>query len=193
MNSITKTKRVDTTRKYLDALQDKYSKLNVIRIDLAYKKPYSDKMNTDEVNKDIKRMFTNMRNKPSVFKDKVGYILKKEFTEDKGIHMHAFFIYNGNKVLKDIHKADEIGSYWKEQITKGKGIYYNCNKNNYQDSGVGMIEYRDKNKRKNLDMAVEYLCKDEQVINTDSNRAKSFTRGLLPKTKSKVGRQRVSK
>lgn len=184
-------KRQNSNERYIDALQENYSKINVVRVDIAYKKPYSQETTLEEATKDLNRMLNNRRNNSTIFEHNIGYSIKKEFTEDKGVHMHAFFIYDGQKVLKDEHKADEIGKYWNENITKGKGSYYNCNKNKYPEHGIGMIDHTDIEKRKNLDKAMAYLCKDEQEISTLSGKKeRSFVRGTMPKSKSNVGRPR---
>ena len=184
-------KRIDSTKKYIDALSKQHSKLNVVRIDLGYKKPYSDDITLNEATKDIDRMFNNMRNKQSIFKDKVGYVLKKEYTKEKGVHVHAIFLYDGQKVQKDAYKADQIGKYGQE-LTQNIGSYYNCNRNSYPEHGIGMLDHRDEKKRKNLDKAISYLCKDEQSVGSISNKKKdrSFTRGTIPKSKGNIGRPR---
>ena len=187
----TNKKRITSTKEYIDALQEKHSKLCVVRLDMGYKKPYSEEMSFEEVNKDINRNLNNRRNNQSIYEHNVGYILKKEYTEDKGIHIHGIFIFDGQKVQKDVHKADQIGRYWQEQITKGKGTYYNCNKNSYPEHGIGMIDYSDKEKRENLDKAISYLCKDEQHINEDLDKNfRSIVRGAKPKKKTNAGRPR---
>ena len=189
-----KNKRVDSTIKYIEALQEKHSKLNVIRVDLAYKKPYSADVTLDEATKDFNRMMNNRRSKPSIFKDQVGFICKKEYTKDKGVHLHGVFLYDGQKILKDSHKSDQIGEYWNNEITQGKGSYHNCNrkKNEYEKNGIGMLEHSDSEKRKNLDIALSYLCKDEQTIDElkTSNKDRAFTRGTMPKSKGNMGRPR---
>lgn len=191
-NTKTVNKRVKSTKGYVDALSKEYSKLNNIRVDLSYKKPYSDAMTLEDANKDLERMFTNMRSKPSVFKDKVGYICKKEYTEDKGVHIHALFFYDGQKVQKDTYKADQIGEYW-EQLTQGRGSYHNCHRNTYERVGIGMLDHRDSEKRKILDEdVIKYLCKEEQdIAPVKSNKKdRAFTRGVIPKSKGSVGRPR---
>jgi hypothetical protein len=137
-------------------------------------------------------MFNNMRSKPTIFKDKVGYIIKKEYTEDKGVHIHAVIIYDGQKIQKSEYKAQQIGEYW-EKITGEKGTYHNCHRNDYKNNGIGMLEYKDMDKRKVLDECViSYLCKDEQSIESvkERKKTKSFTRGALPKSKGSMGRPR---
>lgn len=184
-------RRQNSNKAYIDALQESYSKINVIRVDIAYKKPYSEEMTVDDATKDLNRLLNNRRSKPTIFEDNIGYVIKKEHTEDKGVHFHAFFMFDGQKVLKDAFKADEIGTYWNENITKGKGTYYNCNKNSYPEHGIGMLQHTDKEKRENLDKAMMYLCKDEQQIDSLSNKKeRSVVRGTIPKSKSNIGRPR---
>ena len=193
LNNKNSNKRLASTKQYIDKLQENNSKLNIIRVDLAYKKPYSNDMTLDEANKDINRMFTNMRSKPTIFQDKIGYVCKREYTEDKGVHFHTLFIYDGNKVQKDTFKAKQIGEYW-EQITKDKGTHHNCHLNKYEKKGIGMLDYRDSEKRKILDEnVVSYLCKDEQDIKQikENKKDRAFTRGTIPKSKGNIGRPRT--
>jgi len=193
LNKKTVNKRIESTKEYVDALQEKHSKLCVVRVDLGYKKPHSDSVVLDDANEDFNRMLNNRRSKPSIFKNQVGYMCKKEYTKDKGVHFHAVFLYDGQKVQKDAHIADKIGEYWGD-ITKEKGSYYNCNRQKYKFKGVGMINHTDTEKREILDKhVISYLCKDDEqdltpVKNNSKDRA--FVRGTIPKNKSKVGRPR---
>lgn len=140
-------------------------------------------------------LLNNRRTKPSIFENMLGYIAKREFTEDKGPHIHSFFFYDGHKVSKDSYNADQIGSYWKNEITNGKGIYHNCNqgKGKYADSALGMIDHSDEKKRTALtEKALGYLCKTEQSIDPvkQTGRERSFTRGVSPRRKGNAGRPR---
>ncbi len=194
MKEVNYNKRQDSAKKYLDSLFDNYSKLSVVRVDLAYKKPYSNSLELDDAIKNINRLKNNRRGKPSVFENNVGYIIKSEHTEDKGMHTHAIFFYDGNKVSKDTFKSKQIGEYWNSTITNGKGTYHNCNMNNYEKNGIGMIDYKDKEKIGVLkDEVISYLCKDEQDISSlkGSKNYKSFIRGIIPKKKSSAGRPRT--
>jgi len=187
-------KRYKNSTQYIDKLQENNSKLNVIRVDLSYKKPYSNDITLEDANRDLDHMFKNRRSKPTIFKNQVGYICKKEYTKDKGVHFHALFFYNGQKVLNSNLKAEQIGKYWSDNITDKKGSYHNCHRNDYENNGIGMIDHTDSAKRKNLNTAVSYLCKDTQDIapikNNKNDRA--FTRGTMPKNKRNIGRPRKS-
>ncbi|MDK2047091.1 YagK/YfjJ domain-containing protein [Aliarcobacter butzleri] len=186
-------RRLESTKKYIDDLSKKYSKLNIVRVDLGYTKEDSKSITFEDASKDLNKMLNNTRSKPTVFGEMVGYITKKELGEDKGVHIHVAIIYNGNIVREDITKAQQIGEYWKNNITKGKGVFHNCSKNEYKNKAVGIIDYKDEEKRKIFDEKVlTYLCKNEQSIDPLKTNIKdrAFTRGIAPKKKSNAGRPR---
>ena len=190
----TADKRLEGTKKYIDGLSADYSKLNIVRLDLSYKKPHSEEISLADANKDLEKMFNNMRSKPSVFKDKVGYVCKREYTKDKGVHFHTAFIYDGQKVNQSAFKADQIGEYW-NQITEEKGSYHNCHRNEYRRNGLGILKHQDDEKRKIVDEdVISYLCKDDENQSVEAvaegKKVKAFTRGLIPKAKEKMGRPR---
>ncbi len=90
-------------------------------------------------------------------------------------------------------KAEDIGKYWTENITHGKGTYYSCNRNDYKDNqAIGMLDYRDIEKRRNLDYAMAYLVKEEQSIEAlkENEKDRTIRRGTMPKSKGNVGRPR---
>jgi len=191
MSNIAKVdKRTQSNKKYMDALQEQYSKLNIIRVDLGYKK--NSEVTLEEANKDLNRLLSNRRGKPSIFEHNVGYSCKKEYTEDKGVHIHAFFMFDGQKVQKSSYKAEQIRKYWNDEITGEKGVSHNCHRNEYKENGIGMLEHNDTQKREYLDNAMAYLSKDEQSIEAVSGKKKerAFIRGTIPKKKGSVGRPR---
>lgn len=185
--------RLNSTKKYIDDLSKNNSKLNIVRLDLGYSKKHSQVVTLEEANNDMNRMLNNMRSKPTVFANILGHIIKREYTPDRGVHFHTIVIYNGQMVREDISKGEQIGSYWKEQITKGKGTFHNCNRNNYEHNGIGMLDYKDSVKRKILDEVVlPYLCKEEQTIKTikSNKKTRAFTRGVASRKKETRGRPR---
>lgn len=196
MNGSRKSERMmKSTATYVDQLLENHSKIQVIRIDLGYTKEHASKASLEEINQDMKHMLNNRRTKPSVFENMIGYIVKHEYTEDKGPHIHSLFIYDGQKVFKDAFKGDQIGEYWNNEITDGKGIFHNCNreKEKYAECALGMIDHADETKRRVLkEKAIAYLCKDEQSIDPikQSGNERSFTRGIAPRRKSNAGRPR---
>jgi len=187
--------RLESSKKYIDALSGMHSKLNIIRVDLGYKKPHSEDISLAEANRDINHMMRNRRSKPGIFKHQVGYMIKREYTEDKGVHAHVIFAFDGQKIKKDAHKADQICEYWKE-ITDEKGSGHNCNRNTYARNGIGMLDHRDSEKRKILDEdVIAYMTKDEQSVDfMKDKKGRAYTRGSIPKNSNgNKGRPRGGK
>jgi hypothetical protein len=192
-------KRENSIARYVDALFDNHSKINVIRVDYSYKQEVAATKTLEEANKDLNRMMNNRRGKPSIFSDQVGYIITKEYTPKKGVHFHAALMFDGQKVLKDINKANDLGKYWVEDITNNEGLFFNCNqkKEQYENLGIGIISHDDTEKRKNLiDHAISYLGKDDEKqdiaqVKTEGKNERAFIRGTIPKRKkSNIGRPR---
>ena len=150
MSNNTFNRRKQSTEKYIDALIENNSKLCAIRVDLKYKQEFSKDVSLDVINKDLKRMLDNRRNNKTIFGNNIGYIIKKEVSNNGNLHLHALFFEDGNKVQKAAFKADQIGKYWNEDITKGKGCYENCNRREYKNNGIGMVDYTDEEKINNL-------------------------------------------
>lgn len=149
-------------------------------------------MTLEEANQDLELMFNNMRSKPSIFKDKVGHVCKREYTEDKGVHFHVMMIYDGQKVKNSSFKAKQIKEYW-DNITDNKGTSHDCERNDYEHNGTGILDHRDEDKRKILDEhVIPYLCKEEQDIQPlkSSKKDRAFTRGTIKKDEKKKGRPR---
>ncbi|MNF98191.1 hypothetical protein D3C84_810450 [compost metagenome] len=98
-----------------------------------------------------------------MFDDMVGYIWKLEHGPEKGFHYHVMFFFDGAKVREDITKAIQIGRYWTNVVTRGRGLYYNCNaaKRIYKSCGIGMVDHTNVQMRQGLQNAVVYLTKTD--------------------------------
>lgn len=192
-----KTKTHRSVNNYINSLHDQYSKILAIRVDLGYLKEHSEQVLLPDIKKDVKKLLDNRRGKPSIFQDQVGYVVKYENAPDKGPHAHALFLYDGQHVQKDAYIGDQIGKYWSENITAGKGVHHNCNrdKDKYKDCGIGMINHADSHKRENLlNHVVPYMLKADQSIDDlrENGRERAITKGITPKPKSGAGRPRSS-
>ena len=100
MSNNTFNRRKQSTEKYIDALIENNSKLCAIRVDLKYKQEFSKDVSLDVINKDLKRMLDNRRNNKTIFGNNIGYIIKKEVSNNGNLHLHALFFEDGNKVQK---------------------------------------------------------------------------------------------
>ena len=192
--SLANTKNTRSVIGYIDQLHDHHSKLLVLRVDLGYGKSHCKDASLSEIKRDAKHMLDNRRSNHELFEHQVGYVMKFEHTEEKGPHIHALFVYDGQKVQKDAYLAQKIGDYWRDKITDGNGVYHNCNrdKSQYEQCGIGMIDYSDTEKRTVLaNKVIPYMLKAEQSIDKlKAGKERSITKGGAPSNKSNAGRPR---
>lgn len=180
---------------YVDHLFENHSRLLVIRIDLSYQKEFikNKSISTDVTRLHRKNLFKQVHIHP-LFKHFLGYIWKLEYGQYKGFHYHTCFFFNGSKVKGDVTLARRIGEFWRNEITDGKGLYFNCNAvaNKYAELGIGDIHYSNQEKRSSLQKTIAYLTKvDTAVRLTLPQGGRTFGRGeRILKTKDKRGRRR---
>jgi hypothetical protein len=181
-----------SVQELVDSLFLKYSKILVLRIDLAYKKDARDGISIVDASMHREQFLNKARNN-SIFKHKVGHIWKLEYGKDEKHHFHFAFFFDGSKVQSDWHLGNKIGKYW-AKITKGTGTYHICIKTKYKRPGVGMIEHNDFPMRDNLMYTLAYLVKKDQFLRKKiSDKAKSFSTTLKPKARTHSrGRKRKS-
>lgn len=182
-------------RRYLDGLFEKYSGLLVIRLDLGFEKErygYSGLRSPvtceDAIGCRV-RLFKNRRSN-GIFKHMVGYAWKLEYGLDKGYQYHLLLLFDGSKCQEDVNIALEIGEYWKNVITNGKGVYcnFNATKGAYKACGTGRINRTDFELRAILkDKVAIYLSKVDVILKLampDGHR--SYNRGGVPRLKEKT-------
>lgn len=176
---------------YADALFERYSRLLVLRVDLSYSKENS-KTTQVQAKRDRERLFENARSN-KLFDYMVGYIWKLEHGPEKGFHYHMMFFFDGSKVREDITLAKRIGEYWTGVVTKGRGLYFNCNvgKLAYKSCGIGMVDHTDAQLRKGLRNAVIYLAKTDLYMKLQTE-GRGMGKGLSPSPKDPRGRPRAA-
>ncbi len=131
------------------------------------KKAIEGRVSLQEVQRDRKRLFTNIKGKPSLFRNLVGYVWRIECAREAGYHLHVTLFWNGAEVEGDWFYAQEVGNYWNTVITKGRGYFENCNakRPKYGKSwGLGTVNHWDAEKRQQLRHALEYFCKTNQMV-----------------------------
>lgn len=186
-------RRYQTGIDFVDGVFNVYSKVVAIRLDLYYRKECTAELTIDRVQDDLARLWRNSK-KNKLFKHFVGYIRRLEYTEIKRYHVHLIIFFNGHEVEKDYHYANEIGKYWVECITKGDGWFNNCNqdKAKYEHCAIGMIDHHNMQKIQWLkEKCVGYLAKDEQCVEIQLKKIRSFVTSEIPTRKSAAGRPRI--
>jgi len=186
-------------RRYIDYLFTCYARLLVLRVDLEYQSGNVIHNEQDmlikyqEASNDRKHFFNNMASN-KLFKHLIGTAWTLEYGVETGFHYHMLLIYDGSKVREDETLAFWVGKYWSCNITEGRGRDFNCNakKDEYDELGIGMINYYDKVLREGLNHATDYLTKINHLAhNMIPDGCKSFGRGEeLAIDQPKMGRRR---
>lgn len=185
--------------RYVDALFGRYVRLLVLRVDLGYKdwtrveNDLVSRKTIQDIRQDLMH-FLNNRRSNSLFNAMVGYVAKIEHGTTKGFHAHAMFFFDGSKVQRDAWLAGQIGEYWSNVVTKGEGLFYNCNahKARYRRLGIGRIEDGDIVGRGNLLLALSYITKADQYLAVQGDSGRTFFRGVFKPRTTRGGRPRGS-
>ena len=148
----------------IDGLFQRYSRLLVLRIDFGMGANYD----TRNIMTDFKE-FKRRWNRTASLHAIVGYIAKLQFGEEKGYHLHALILLNGSVSKKDVFLARKMGELWIE-VTQDRGVYFNCNAENYKDRYIGMIAHGDAVQRDMLKhIVLKYFFSDHQQVLVKKN------------------------
>jgi hypothetical protein len=182
----------DSCVAFIDRLFSDWSRYAVVRVDLEYLKEHASDVFTLDARTDMARLLNRMRHGKRVkmdcrerelFADAAGYIWKLEYGEDRLLHFHCFFFFKKKNGAQAGYWAQQIGQYWVDVITEGRGFVHNCNFKWYghPDEGIGEVNRNDTSKREKLVGAVGYLFKPEQClpIRKSDPRWRTFGKGRL--------------
>jgi hypothetical protein len=174
--------------KFLQGLRSRYSKVLAIRLDLEYYSNYrvgvgfeSQAISLEEAQQH-RDTFINYLRKGPLAKHFVGYVWKLEYGLEKGYHFHFGIFFDGQKVCKDITIGDLLGQQWREAITRGRGMFFSCNKKKeaYLRCGIGMLLRSDDVKWQALEKAMRYLTKVDLYLRFRSpGRKRTFGLGRV--------------
>jgi hypothetical protein len=189
----------------IDDLSALYARLTVVRLDLSYYKSseelqaelmgecskiYSPKMDQDRI-----AFFTALSHKESPYA-MVGYMCKLEHMPRKGFHFHVMLFLNGSKVQDHIGAGKRIGEFWCNEITQGRGRYWNVKPTKFRPAeGVGRLDWHDEEKLYHVKEAAMYLVKvDEWVkVYIGQNRRKFYKSVPKKRVDKRGGRPRVER
>lgn len=159
-------------RELLAGIRKEYSKALVIRLDLEYhseygpgKGPQAQQVTFEEAQQHRDAFLSYLRKGP-LAAHLAGYLWKLEFGFEKGHHVHLCIFFDGQCVCKDIVIADMLGAHWKNVITGGRGMHWNCNKakEEYPECCIGMLARGDDTKWGWLENVVRYMTKVDHYV-----------------------------
>lgn len=159
-------------RELLAKLRQSCSKVLAIRLDAGYYSEFASAdafqgqaITFDEAQAHRDEFLSYLRTGP-LSEHLVGYMWKMEFGIEKGYHFHMAIFFNGQKLSSDIRIASILGNHWKTEVTRGKGMYFNCNqkKESYVDRCIGMLTRGDDSMWAALGEHVRYMTKVDHYI-----------------------------
>ncbi|MGZ6519860.1 MAG: hypothetical protein ACXVED_19920 [Bacteroidia bacterium] len=190
-------KNLISNLKYTRNILDENPEVQVIPIELRQEKYVINSMPTEQefydkyrkTKKDFKRFCNNIRSKKKLSEHMLGYTWHFHYTRSTGFSIHLLVMFDGLKLCDDTNLND-IGEYWMNEITGGRGGYYyhSANKDAKKHLGIGLIKSDDADMRKRFEQLVvansrqsDYFIKiNHPLIN------RTFGRGTIkstPKTK----------
>ena len=152
---------------YIDALLDRRcTRLLVLRLDFSYLANCGNEITVESAKRDLKRFLRGRHNAPLIFDGWIGYLWKLEWGPEKKCHFHLLIFFDGIRFENDYLIAKNLGEHWRK-LTKGRGIYWNCNanKSDYHRLGIGKLDIHDQQMRRVLfEDVLSYMTKSEQHL-----------------------------
>ncbi|EKI2989569.1 TPA: inovirus-type Gp2 protein [Pseudomonas aeruginosa] len=156
----------------------KYSRTEVLRIDLYYNLFTQPRLRIEHVYEDL-RALIRARERNPIFAHETGYIWSVEQGGTTGsFHIHAAFFFNSAHVQSYWDKGLKIEELW-EQITRGGGYAHICRREDYSEPGVGTILRSDPVACEHVIKAMRYLAKNDQHLQVRPLGARSIGTGML--------------
>lgn len=176
-------------RQYVLDLKAAYSKLMIIRLDLYTPKFLEAVEHWDQLKKYVAARYASSH---------VGFAVKFEYGERRGVHMHTMLFFNGSEVRQDVTIAKAIGEHWKTSVTAGEGTYSNCNAPEHlkrmRYPAVGTFHQFDESTLKGLRHLANYLTEQDLAIrHAVPGLTRTLRRGSINKEKSLRIEKRVKR
>jgi hypothetical protein len=169
----------------------------ILELTLQYEPKYRGSITLDDVQKHRDKFFRARWNGGGLMSCIKAYVWAIEEGEDTGFHLHVILFCL--PVTKDDEGlASQIGDYWNEVVTEGRGKYWNSNQERLKPRyekyghgvGVGLINDSDRKMRESLRVNLLYLAKAEQQLQVrGAGNIHTFGMSDVPK-KVKAGRPR---
>ncbi len=159
------------TRNGLDFEEEMFinsSRYLILHITASYQKKYRGDvtLNTIQDHRDL--FLRHIKEYPNDLLQMVrGIIWKLEEGDRSGLHLHLLIFYSAQR-KSDVIVAQKIGEHWANEVTHGRGDYWNTNANKENlkrwGVGIGQVNRHDNSKRESLQAFIaNYMAKANQV------------------------------
>lgn len=147
---------------------ERYSKTEVVRIDLGYIKKYQHLINITDFYEDMKELRAQMSRREKPFNALIDFGWALEQGVDKGYHCHLVLFFNGHVKQDGWGIAHQVGKEW-QKITGKLGYFFNCHDpeqiQEYTELGIlgiGRIHRNNPTEVEKMINAVRYLVRPEK-------------------------------
>ncbi|MDZ4285625.1 MAG: hypothetical protein U1A23_01720, partial [Candidatus Sungbacteria bacterium] len=144
------------------------SRYLVLHLTLSYQIRYRDDVTLNKIQNHRDTFFRHVGEYPSPLLQGIkGCIWKLEEGNQSGLHLHLLIFYSAERKA-DVMVARAIGDYWVNEVTGGRGEYWNSNadkdKLNRWGVGIGQVNRHDNSKRESLRAFIaNYIAKANQI------------------------------
>lgn len=159
-------RRAESLYDYISDLKIAHSKIMIVRLDLYYhQEPIQSISSQQNVVDDWSRLLAFARK--SYKQNFLGYAMKVEFGNDRGVHVHSIFIMNGSNLERDGKIARSLGHHWVKDVVPGIGRYFNCNEKTHQEKykwrAVGTFTKMDEEFQNGVKAMSAYVTKPDPL------------------------------
>lgn len=179
---------------YVGKLWQKYEHLLVVHLDVGYNRFWLAQSNGainvtfEEAQIHREALFLHLKRK---FPYKLrGFVWRLEHSESRSFHFQLLLFFETSEIYRSIDIAWRVGELWRNQITCGKGMYFNRNVSEFLHPGIGLISSTSKENVAALKKEViPRLMEPGKLIRLAIPGARTFDKGNMPKPdKRKRGR-----
>lgn len=156
------------------------SRYLLLHITVNYQRKYRDDVTLSTIQDHRDRFFRHIQEYPNALLQMVQGVIWKleEGSTSGGLHLHLLIFYSAQRKA-DVMVAREIGEYWVNKVTSGRGDYWNTNANKDQlerwGVGIGQVNRHDISKRESLQAFIaHYMTKANQTPQSRSQDEKLF-------------------
>lgn len=159
-------RRAKSLYDYISDLKIAHSKIMIVRLDLYYHQELIQSVGSQKnVVADWSRLLAFARK--SYKGNFLGYAMKVEFGNDRGVHVHSIFIMNGSNLERDVKVARSLGHHWVKDVVPGIGRYFNCNEKKHQEKynwrAVGTFTKMDEEFQSSVKAMSAYVTKPDPL------------------------------
>lgn len=159
-------RRAESLYDYISDLKIAHSKIMIVRLDLYYHQELIQSIRSQQnVVSDWGRLLAFARK--SYKQNFLGYAMKIEFGDDRGVHIHSIFVLNGSNLKRDVNVARSLGHHWVKDVVPGIGRYFNCNEKTHQEKykwrAVGTFTKMDEEFQNGVKAMSAYVTKPDPL------------------------------